>query len=75
MDGYRVLHDLFMTGKSIADLQVREKTGVTVIAVRLDAEVITNPAPDFRFKRDDIILFTGKREAMKTTLQHFRGSS
>ena len=75
MDGYRVLHDSFMIGKSISDLQVRKKTGVTVIAVRRAAEVITNPAPDFRFKRDDIVLFTGEREAMKTSLHYFRGTS
>ncbi len=75
MDGYKISEGSFMTGKSISDLQVRKKTGVTVIAVRRAAEVITNPAPDFRFKPDDIVLFTGEREAMKTSLQYFRGTS
>jgi len=75
MDGYKVPDGSFMTGKSISDLQIRKKTGVTVIAVRRAAEVITNPAPDFRFKQDDIVLFTGEREAMETALQYFRGTS
>ncbi|MDP2158272.1 MAG: cation:proton antiporter [Nitrospirota bacterium] len=75
MDGYKISKGSFMIGKSISDLQVRKKTGVTVIAVRRAAEVITNPAPDFRFKPDDIVLFTGEREAMKTSLQYFRGTS
>jgi CPA2 family monovalent cation:H+ antiporter-2 len=75
MDGYKVPDGSFMTGKSISELQIREKTGITVIAVRREAEVITNPAPDFRFKRDDIVLFTGKREAMKTSLHYLRGAS
>lgn len=75
MNGYRVLQDSFMTEKSIADLQVRKKTGATVIAVRRGADVITNPAPDFRFRQDDIVLFTGQREAMEAALRYFRGTS
>ncbi len=73
MDGYRVPQDSFLSGKSIADLQIRKITGVTVIAVRRGAEVMPNPAPDFRFSKDDIVLFTGGQEAMKTALQYFRG--
>jgi len=75
VDSYKVPAGSFMTGKSISDLQLRKITGVTVIAVRRDAEVISNPAPDFRFKRDDIVLFTGEKEAMKAALQYFRGTS
>lgn len=74
MDGYRVPPDSFLAGKSIADLQIRKITGVTVIAVRRGAEVIPNPAPDFRLSKDDILLFTGGQEAMKTALQYFRGN-
>ena len=74
MDGHKVPDDSFIIGKSISELQVRKKTGVTVIAVRRGAEVITNPAPDFRFKKYDIILFTGEIEAMKTASQYFRGN-
>jgi CPA2 family monovalent cation:H+ antiporter-2 len=75
IDGYKIPADSFMTGKSISELQIRKKTGVTVIAVRRETEVITNPAPDFKFKRGDIVLFTGEREAMKTSLHYFRGAS
>ena len=75
MDGYKVPEDSFMIEKSIADLQVRKKTGVTVIAVRRGTDVITNPTPAFRFRQDDIVLFTGEREAMRTSLQYFRGTS
>lgn len=73
MDGYRVPPDSFLAGKSIADLQIRKITGVTVIAVRRGAEVMPNPSPDFRLSKDDILLFTGGLEAMKTALQYFKG--
>lgn len=73
MDGYKVSDDSVVIGKSIADLQVRKKTGVTVIAVRRESNVITNPTPHFRFRKNDIILVTGEREAMKKALQYFKG--
>jgi len=61
-----------MNGKSIADVQVRKKTGETIIAVRRDAEVFTNPTPEVSFKRDDIVLFTGERGTMKTAFRYFK---
>ena len=53
---------------------LREEILVKLDEIR-ETEVITNPAPDFRFMPDDIVLFTGEREAMKTSLQYFRGTS
>lgn len=75
INGYKVPGDSFMTGKNISELQIRKKTGVTVIAARREAEVITNSAPDFKFKRDAIVLFTGERESMNTSRHYFRGAS
>lgn len=74
IDGYRIPDGSFLIGKSIAGLQIRKTTGATVIAVRRAAEVITNPAPDFIFREDDIVLITGEREAMKKALQFFKGA-
>ena len=62
IDGFRISEGLHLAGKSIAELQVRKKTGVTIIAVRRSHEVFTNPEPDFRFRVGDIILFTGERK-------------
>jgi CPA2 family monovalent cation:H+ antiporter-2 len=72
MDGYKTPDNSHLAGKSIAELQVRKKTGATIIAVRRGAEVFTNPSPDFRFKAGDIILFTGERESMNTAINYFK---
>jgi K+/H+ antiporter YhaU regulatory subunit KhtT len=48
---------------------------VTVIAVRREKEVYTNPEPDFKFKQGDFILFTGDRENMNTALNYFKGKT
>lgn len=61
--------------KTIKELQVRKKTGVTIIAVRRGKEIHSNPEPDFKFKQDDFILFTGDREHMNTALNYFQGET
>lgn len=73
IEGFRVSENLHLVGKSIAELQVRKKTGVTIIAVRRGPEVFTNPKPDFTFKAGDIILFTGERKSMAKALDYFKG--
>ncbi|MEW6108564.1 MAG: monovalent cation:proton antiporter-2 (CPA2) family protein [Nitrospirota bacterium] len=72
MDGYKLQEGAHFVDKSIKELQVRKKTGVTIIAVRRGSDVFTNPEPDFRFKPGDIILFTGGRENMVNALKYFR---
>ena len=72
IDGFKLVGDSHLIGKSISELQVRKKTGVTIIAVRRGAEVLTNPAPEFRFNKGDIILFTGERKSMDTAFNYFK---
>ena len=72
IEGYRVSGESHLIEKSIAELQVRKKTGVTIIAVRRGPKVHPNPEPDFRFKAGDIILFTGSPENMNAALMYFR---
>jgi CPA2 family monovalent cation:H+ antiporter-2 len=73
IEGYRIPEGSHMAEKNIAELQVRKKTGVTIIAVRRGPSVHTNPASEFRFNSGDIILFTGDRDSMTTALTFFRG--
>ncbi len=75
IDGYKVPEGSYIAGKDIAGLRVREKTGVTIIAVRRGKEVIANPAPDFRFSPGDIVLFTGERDQMMKAISFFRGAA
>lgn len=75
IEGFKVSGNSHLAGKSIAELQVRKKTGVTIIAVRRSHEVFTNPEPDFRFRAGDIILFTGERKNMMKALDYFKGKA
>jgi CPA2 family monovalent cation:H+ antiporter-2 len=73
IDGYRIVEGSPLGEKTIKELQVRKKTGVTIIAVRRGKTVHTNPEPDFRLKAGDFMLFTGDRENMNNALHFFKG--
>ncbi len=42
-------------GQSIRELQIRKRTGVSVVAVLRDGDLLMNPDPDFRFQPEDLI--------------------
>ncbi len=74
IDGYRIPDSSHLAEKGIAELRIREKTGITIIAIRRGAEVFTNPSPAFHFSPGDIILFTGGRKEMMQAIEFFRGN-
>ena len=59
-------------GRTLAEADVRERTGCTVIAVERDGEVITEVGPDLRLQRDDSLVVAGTDEDVNrfTTLAH-----
>ncbi len=75
IEGFRIPYGSHLAGRSIGALQIRKKTGATVIAVRRGSRMHTNPAPDFHFKEDDVILYTGDRSGMRTAAAFFREGS
>jgi monovalent cation:H+ antiporter-2, CPA2 family len=75
IDGYRIPEGSHLHEKTIKDLQIRKKTGVTVIAVRRDKKIHTTPEPDFRLKSGDFLLFTGDRESMNNALDYLKRSA
>lgn len=73
VDGYKVSEGSHLVDRSIGELQIRKRTGATVVAVRRGPRVFINPEPDFRFRAGDIILFTGERKSMEKALSYFKG--
>ncbi len=51
-----------VSGRSIADLMFRKKTGTTIVAIERDKETFTSPDPDFILMAGDIVFITGKKE-------------
>lgn len=54
----RVRTDTF-DGETLAEADIRARTGCTVIAVERDGELVTGPAPDFTLRATDVLVVAG----------------
>src|SRR3954454_7814833 len=52
-------------GRTLADAQVRTRTGASVVAVVRQGEVTPQPAPDFRFQAGDKVIAVGTDEGVR----------
>jgi TrkA domain protein len=55
-----------MVGKSIEDLAIRKRTGVTIIAISRKGRSIISPPPKMVFEEEDLMVVIGEREQIKT---------
>ncbi len=60
-----------VAGKSLAELDLRRKTGVTVIAIIRDGNVIRNPYPDEKLMEGDNLIVLGSKEEIQKVNQLF----
>lgn len=51
-----------LTGKSLAEVELRKKYGITVLAIRRDSQLIFNPEPDMRLEAHDLLIILGAPE-------------
>ncbi|PSP17568.1 metal transporter [Halobacteriales archaeon QH_10_67_13] len=56
-------------GTTLAEARIRERTGVTVVAVEREDDVIADPAPGFELRADDELIVAGSDEAMSAFLE------
>ena len=56
------------SGKSIEDLDIRQKSGAIVIAVVRDGTVISNPGPLFRLREQDRVHFIGSEQEVSRAI-------
>lgn len=55
-----------LVGQSLRAANVRERTGVSVIAIQRGEETLANPKPDTIIESDDILVTLGTREEQQT---------
>ncbi|MFP3868064.1 MAG: cation:proton antiporter [Desulfobacteraceae bacterium] len=48
-----------LAGKSLAQMELRKKYGITVLAVRRDSQMLANPEPDMKLEGNDVLLVLG----------------
>lgn len=62
VEWFEIDEDNPMLGKSIQELRLRSRTGVSVVGVLKSGELLPNPGPDYRFAQGDIVAVIGKNE-------------
>jgi Trk K+ transport system NAD-binding subunit len=60
-----------ITGQTIRDLNIREKTGCTVIAIERDSEIITDIQPATKIEDGDELIIVGTSDGIRTFEQIF----
>jgi len=64
LEVYQVKKGSPLEGQSIAEADLRSKTGVMILAIQTDSRVSANPPPDTRFKAGDGVLLLGTAEQL-----------
>lgn len=68
-DTVLILEDSPAVGKSLDELQLRSRAGVTVIASVRNGTSIPNPHPDFRLAAGDVLVLLGSHKALDEAVQ------
>lgn len=55
-----------LVGKSLQAANIREQTGVSIIAIQRGEETITNPPPNTTIEADDILVSLGTRDEQQS---------
>jgi CPA2 family monovalent cation:H+ antiporter-2 len=67
----RIEEDSPIEGKSLVELELRKKYGVTVLAVRRDSQTFPNPDVESPFLTDDVLYVVGAPEKLAESARLF----
>jgi len=56
-------------GKTIKELGLRQNTGTSIIAIIRDEKPLSNPAPDFKLQKGDVLLLMGSHAQIDSAFQ------
>jgi len=62
LEWYAVENDSPLVGKTLAGANVGQRTGVTVVAMQRDGNVIAGPSPNMQIEASDTLVVIGERE-------------
>lgn len=60
-------------GRTIGELEIRSRTGVTVVAVMRGGEALPGPGPDFTIHPDDTVVVMGRPDSIRRANALLRG--
>lgn len=60
-------------GSTLRGMDIRNKTGATVIALKRDNTLITNPSPEKALKEGDILMMIGEKQQITSAISYIEG--
>lgn len=72
---FRLMEGAPLAGRSLAQMELRKKHGVTVLAVRRDSQVFHNPDPNMTLMPDDLLITMGSPDNLSKVTGLFTRSS
>jgi len=61
-----------LVNHSLKDLQIRKKTGASVISIIRGDKTIVNPSPDEIIRKDDTLVLVGSKEQIEKFFKEFK---
>ncbi len=69
---FRVGEKSFLVGKSLAQIELRKKYGVTLLAIRRDSHILSNPGGDTKLCANDVLMILGTPDKIRRIARLFR---
>lgn len=69
---FRMPVPLSLVGKSLAESQIRQQTGCSIIAINTRGKSNINPAPSTSFKENDEVILIGTNEAERCFIEKYK---
>ncbi|MFI0434558.1 MAG: cation:proton antiporter [Parachlamydiaceae bacterium] len=60
-----------LIGKALSESQLRKLYGMTVLLIRRDMKIFSNPSPDIQFLANDVIVVVGEKVPLKQATELF----
>lgn len=73
INSLRIAESSPAAGKTLAELELRKKYGVTLLAIRRDSQTLANPRAETSIIAGDVLIFLGSLEDIKQAEEFLRG--
>ena len=61
---FRLADGAPLAGRSLAQMELRKKYGLTVLAIRRDVQIFPNPEPDMQLQAQDVLIVMGPPDVL-----------
>ncbi|MDD2903923.1 MAG: cation:proton antiporter [Syntrophales bacterium] len=70
---FRLADQAPLAGKSLSQMELRKRYGLTVLAIRRDGQMLPNPEPDMQLKAQDLLIVMGPPDTIASQSWLFEG--